>query len=116
MREATKPSTDPFAYRWFTVRGSLVAGGKRVMIATGAHADDLPEGEAAKTDIAERVRKHYAALYGDPKAAWDTLDVAEVPPENGFFDVRLPFEPLEPNDTRRASFEVDLGDGSEIED
>ena len=116
MREATKPSTDPFAYRWFTVRGSLVAGEKRVMIAEGAHADDLPERAAGKTDIAERVRKHYAALYGDPEAAWETLDITEIPPENGFFDVTFPFDSPGPNDTRRASSEVDLGDGSEYED
>ena len=86
------------------------------MLATGAHADDLPEGEAGKTKIVERVRKRYGALYDDLEASWDNLHVFEIPPENGYFAVKFPFDPPRPNDPRRTSFEVDLGDRSEYED
>jgi hypothetical protein len=73
---------DPFDYRWFAVFGTLNVAGKQVYINHGAHADELPEGDAGKQEIAERLRKHYAELYEDPGAAWAELTVEELPPED----------------------------------
>ena len=82
--------SDPFAYRWFTVRGTLVANGREIRVGEGAHADDLPKGEAGKEEIAERVRKHYAARYDDAAAHWRDLDVYEVPLETPTSTKRSP--------------------------
>lgn len=108
----TKPAPDPFHYRWFSVSGILIAAGQKIMIAQGAHADDLAEGEAGKAEMAERVRQHYAELYNDPEARWEDLMISETPPEDGYFDIRFPFEPPKAEDDRRSIFEVDLGNRS----
>ncbi len=80
--------------RWFTVSGRLVAGGQELMLGEGAHADDLApspfDSALAQAEIAERVRRLYAARYGDPEAVWAELRVLETPREN-VFDVKLPF-------------------------
>lgn len=88
-------SLDPFEYRWVTLIGVLKTQTEDVRIAEGMHANDLPPGEAGKDETIERVRKHYAYLYKDPEALWVEVQVFEQPPENGFFDLRFPFDPPE---------------------
>ena len=113
MAEPDPTHPDPFDYRWFTVRGTLKVGDRKIMLAEGAHADDLLAGKAGKADIAERVRKHFATLYDDPAATWENLVVDELPPEKGFFDMKFPFDPPVPGDDRRSIAEVDFGDPPE---
>jgi len=70
---------DPQAYRWFLVSGQLVADGRTIPILTGAHAADLPAGDAGRAEVAERMRRTVAAGSGDPTARWQDLQVIELP-------------------------------------
>ena len=70
---------DPQAYRWFLVSGQLVADGRTIPILTGAHAADLPAGDAGRAEVAERMRRTVAADSGDPTARWQDLQVIELP-------------------------------------
>ena len=70
---------DPQAYRWFLVSGQLVADGRTIPILTGAHAADLPAGDAGRAEVAERMRRTVAAGSGDPTARWQDLQLIELP-------------------------------------
>ena len=66
-------------FRWFLVSGQLVADGRTIPILTGAHAADLPAGDAGRAEVAERMRRTVAADSGDPTARWQDLQVIELP-------------------------------------
>lgn len=88
---------NPAEYRFFLVAGSIQLDEARVLpIFIGAHArrDDLPDGEAAATEIAARLLRQAAqeargeagarqegeAATGDaPAATWGELRVLELP-------------------------------------
>lgn len=81
MSNVQPRAPDP-GVRYFLLRGTLIAGTRQWLMFEAAHADDLPEGEAGKTEIAERVRRYYAAQIGDPGARWsDDLDMIERQPD-----------------------------------
>ena len=63
-----------------SVTGQLeLTDGRTLWIVEGAHADNLPTDlDAAKADIAERVRRHCAEMYDDPDAVWRELRVLEA--------------------------------------
>jgi|GEM_PF-4337059 len=65
---------DPTRYRYFGITGVLVIRGWRVEVFESAHADDLPESEAGKEEIAERVRRHSATERGAP---WESVEVTK---------------------------------------
>ena len=66
-------------FRWFLVSGQLVADGRTIPILTGAHAADLPAGDAGRAEVAERMRRTVAAGSGDPTARWQDLQLIELP-------------------------------------
>lgn len=76
--------------RGYFIWGELLVGDKVVPVRQGAHADDLPDdADAARAEMTERVRRHIAAMYGDPDAPWQSVQVfdsqvipdEDVPPE-----------------------------------
>lgn len=71
---------DPTKYRHFIVTGVLVIHGEALEVFESCHADDLPPGDAGKTELAERVRKHLAAQENDPGASWQSVEVQEFDP------------------------------------
>ena len=81
--------------RRFTFSGILTAGEQEVKIAQGVHADDLPEGDAGKHEIVERVRRHYGEMYGDPDARWKEFLLSENLPGGGYTRLSFPEDLLE---------------------
>lgn len=78
---------DPTTYRHFVVTGVLVIHGQALDVFQSCHADDLPPGEAGKTELAERVRTHLAAQEDDPRARWQSVEVQEFDPPSEMYEV-----------------------------
>lgn len=66
--------------RQFAIVGSLAVGARKIFIAHGVHADDLPPGEAGLIALAERVRGQSGARYGDMAARWIEVHIWETDP------------------------------------
>ena len=78
---------NPARYRYFGIAGVLVIRGWRVEVFESGHADDLPEGDAGKDAIAERVRRHSATERGAPDAPWEAVEVTEFRPPDTVYRV-----------------------------
>ena len=74
------------------IDGVLQIGDETFHVVHSAHAEDLPEGEAGRTEIAERIRQHYANIHNVDRlqAHWLKLSVDEIPAKFMRFG-KLPF-------------------------
>jgi hypothetical protein len=78
MQRGDSELLDLARQRRFSVLGLVAcADGQKVMVGHGAHAEDLPEGEAGIQEMAARIAKHYGTMYGDPAATWRLLRLWE---------------------------------------
>lgn len=81
---------DPTGYRVFGITGQLVAAGQVIPVSRSAHANDLPEGDAGKDEIATRVLRALAQEYADPDATWQHVEVTEFGRPSAMYEGQLP--------------------------